>query len=578
MNTMTRTIATLVACSLVLGAQGPGFQLARTTPAASQNRAPGQLPQSPAAVAVPQRVGISGGEERLLLEEAIQLALKNNLDVAVQQVDVDASKQAIRLAQGAFDGRFHWLPGIETRNSPTTSVLQGANGVLSEHFFRQNFTFEQRIPNTGAAFGIEFDNARNTSTTPFNSLNPFYTSVLAVNLSIPLLRNRATDGERTQILVRRKLSDDSQVIFEERVIDIVTQVSQAYWNLVAAREDVQVETEAVRLAQEQLNQNERQIKAGTLAPVEVYGSQAELERRRDTLFAAVSVVTQAENNLKTLLLPDRQDPFWNKEILPVDDRLLTPSGAAELSEAVSSAMKQRPELRDIRYRQDANLLQRRLDQNQTLPQVNLSGLYTNQGLAGTLSTSASNPFDTLLGSVYQQINIISGIVGIPPIAPPSYTLPPNVIGGYGTAVESVFAGRYQSVRAGVDFEFTFRNRAAKAQLAESTLEGKRLKLEETQAQQLIAADVRNSIQSLESTRERMTASDASVRAAREKLDSETRLFQTGESTNFLVLTRQNEYLDSRRRLLLARSEYNKAVARFEQSSGETLGAHQIKLQ
>lgn len=577
---MTRMIAALVVCSLTLTAQETGVGASASTgQVASPNAAtPAQLPANPTTVIVPARVGISGGEERLLLEQAIQLALKNNLDVAIQQVDVDATKQAIRLAQGAFDGRFHWLPGIETRNSPTSSVLQGANGILSEHFFRQNFTFEQRIPNTGAAFGIEFDNARNSSTTPFNSLNPFYTSVLAVNLSIPLLRNRATDADRTQILIRRKLADDSTVIFEERVIDIVTQVSQAYWNLVAAREDVQVETEAVRLAQEQLQQNERQIKAGSLAPVEVYGSQAELERRRDTLFAANSIVTQAENNLKTLLLPDRSDPLWNKEILPVDDRLLTPTGSADLSGAVTTALKQRPELRDIRYRQDANQLQRRLDQNQTLPQVNLTGLYTNQGLAGSLSSSASNPFDTLLGSIYQQINIISGIVGIPPINPPVSPIPPNVIGGYGTALESVFAGRYQSVRAGVDFEFTFRNRTAKAQLAESTLEGKRLKLVESQTQQLIEADVRNSIQSLESTRERMTASDASVRAAREKLDSETRLFQTGESTNFLVLTRQNEYLDSRRRLLLARSEYNKAVARFEQSSGETLEAHQIKLQ
>jgi outer membrane protein TolC len=80
---------------------------------------------------------------------------------------------------------------------------------------------------------------------------------------------------------------------------------------------------------------------------------------------------------------------------------------------------------------------------------------------------------------------------------------------------------------------------------------------------------------LDSARQRITASDASAEAAKERLDSESRLFQTGESTNFLVLTRQNELLESRRRAVLARLDFNKAVARLVQALGKTLDTHNI---
>ena len=104
-----------------------------------------------------------------------------------------------------------------------------------------------------------------------------------------------------------------------------------------------------------------------------------------------------------------------------------------------------------------------------------------------------------------------------------------------------------------------------------------MKLQQAQAEQTIEAQVRNALQALRTAEQRITAADASARAAQEKLASETRLFQTGESTNFLVLTRQNEYTDARRRSLVAKLDYNKAVARLEQAMGATLESHHITL-
>ncbi|MBL8227977.1 MAG: TolC family protein, partial [Bryobacterales bacterium] len=98
-----------------------------------------------------------------------------------------------------------------------------------------------------------------------------------------------------------------------------------------------------------------------------------------------------------------------------------------------------------------------------------------------------------------------------------------------------------------------------------------------QTEQAIEAQLRNALQAIETSQQRMQAAEASARAAKEKLDSEVRLFQTGESTNFFVLTRQNEFSDSRRRVVLATLEFNKSVARLAFALGSTLQGHQIKL-
>jgi outer membrane protein TolC len=122
-----------------------------------------------------------------------------------------------------------------------------------------------------------------------------------------------------------------------------------------------------------------------------------------------------------------------------------------------------------------------------------------------------------------------------------------------------------------------RNRTAKANLSQTAINERRLKLERDRIEQAIAAEVRNAMQALETSRQRIIAAEASARAAKEKLDSETRLFQTGESTNFFVLTRQNEYSDSRHRVLMSRLDFNKAVARLRQAMGTTLDAHKLSV-
>jgi outer membrane protein TolC len=130
---------------------------------------------------------------------------------------------------------------------------------------------------------------------------------------------------------------------------------------------------------------------------------------------------------------------------------------------------------------------------------------------------------------------------------------------------------------GLSLDFNFRNRTANANYSQTLINEKRIGLEKARAEQFVEVQVRNALQGIQTARQRIAAAEASARAAREKLESEQRLYQTGESTNFLVLTRQNELADSRRREVVARLDFNKSVSRLEQALGTTLSTYGISV-
>lgn len=530
-----------------------------------------------APAAAQTRVGVGAIQRSLSLQEAVELALRNNLEVEIEKLNTATAQQAVKAASGFLDPTFRWAPTLESRNTPTGSVLVGAGGKLTEKFLSQNFYFRQRLPWGGSGFNIDFENSRQSTTNPFVSLNPFLTSRLLVSFTQPLLRNRAIDRERGDLRIRRKQFDLSETDFELKTIDVVLRVEQAYWDLVAARQDVEVKKENVELAREQLARTERMVRTGALAQVEMSAAEAELERRLDTYYASIGTLTETENALKLLLAPSREAALWSEEIIPTEVRTPEPPASDDLRQAVSLALKQRPELRAIALRREANDIQKEVNADQVKPQLNLVAGYGNTGLGGS-EASRENPFSAANQASAMRLNELSLRAGLPPLPPPAFgTLPSILVGGYGTALSNLFSGRFQTFQAGLALDLNLRNRTAEANLTQSAIAERRLNLERARIEQSIEVQVRNALQSLETARQRIAAAEASARAAKDKLDSEIRLFQAGESTNFLVLTRQNEYADSRRREIVARLEANKAVARLRQAIGATLETHNIRL-
>lgn len=522
------------------------------------------------------RVGVSTEEVRLTLDSALELALKNNLAIEVERTQLDAAAQALIGARGAFDTVTLWQPSISDMTTPTSNTLFAPDGKLKDKAVNWNMGLRQKTPWNGVSLNVAFDNSRQSTTNVLNALNPYYSSRLSASISAPLWRGRRIDRDRAEIRIRSKAVEQSRADFETRVVDIITLAQSAYWDLAATREDAKVAAMAVNLAEEQVGRTRRAIDAGTLAPVEMAASEAELQRRIDTYVTAVGAVTVTENALKGVIAAGRQDEIWSKRIVPAETRELNIPDT-DVAAAMSSALSKRPELRSLDLQKVQASVQKSLASDSTKPTVSLTGSYSVAGLAGAQATTAS-PFNSLFGSLTDRLNTLSAIQGLPPL--PSVSsggIPASLVGGYGASLSNLISGDFPTVQAGLLIEWNPRNRTAEAALVQAGIVERRLNIVKRQLEQAIEAEVRNSLQGLATARQRIQAAQASERAAQEKLDSEIRLFQTGESTNFLVLTRQNELIDSKRRVVTATLLLNRAVAQAQKAIGAALSAHNIKL-
>lgn len=567
---MERLLILIFLSVLALTAQTP----AQTATAVPADRPAMRSIPDPAA---PTRVGVSITQRRLTLNDAIRMALENNLDIEIERTAVATAEQNVLAARGFFDPTFRWIPLFENRNTPVASVFQGAGGVLQDRFWNNTLQLSQTLPQWGTVGRLEFGSIRQTTTNPFTNFNPTLTSQLLIGITQPLVRGFRIDRNRAEIRIRQRRVDLSGVDLELRVIDVVARVEQAYYDLVAAREAVAVSEDLVALGREQLALNQRLVQAGTLAPVEISAAEAELQRRIDTWYSNLGALTEVENNLKLLIAPERIHSIWTDEILPLDvDPLKPPTD--DLRDALETALARRTELKTLGVQAEINTINKELNLNLQKPEVSLVAQYSLSGLAGSVNT-LPNPLANLNQPTTERLNQLSALAGLSPLpTSPGFGSPPGfLVGGYGAALQNLFGGRYQSVQVGVQLDFNIRNRTAQATYGQTLIDEKRLRLEKARTEQLIQAQVRNAMQGIETARQRIQAAEVSARAAKEKLDSEIRLYQNGESTNFLVLTRQNEYADSRRRSVVARLDYNKSVARLEQALGTTLSSRQISV-
>jgi HAE1 family hydrophobic/amphiphilic exporter-1 len=526
----------------------------------------------------PRRVGVDESNPlTLTLFDAVKLALQNNREIEVERINVQQADYDLFSARGARDITLGAASFYEHRVLAAGSVLAGGlDGTLTTRSANWDFSAQQLMP-SGAQWTAQFTNLRSDTNSVFNSLNPQYTTLLNIQIRQPLLRNFTLDDARRRIRVANRRLDLSDSQFRQKAIEIVSRVQRSYWDLVFGLREVQIQREAVELARAQRERNSRMVDQGTLAPIELVSVDVELERRRENVLFALEVVTRAENTIKQLILADRSSDVWNKPIIPTEAPDLK-AISLKLDEALTAAFANRPELAQNDVQQEINQIDTRYFSNQAKPAVDLIASYGTTGLAGTPVTSSGSPFTATTDLLVERVNTLSEIALLPPLtvggpAP----LPGFLVGGYGQSLSNVFSNDFRTIRFGVSFSFPIRNRTAEGQLGRSLAEGRKIGTQRKILEQLIEAEVRNALQSVDMGRERVETARAAREAAEKQYQSEVRRFDSGLSTTYFVLERQNTLSESRGRELRALTEYNKAMAELQRVMGTTLTSANVEV-
>jgi outer membrane protein TolC len=518
----------------------------------------------------PERVGVESSDAMpLSLNEAIKLALENNNDIRTSRIDVEKAEYNLTARRGAYDPKLFSETYFERSSTPIASFLGGSDsGQLKQKDFTSQIGLSGLTPKFGGSYKVDVSSTRLSNNNFFNALNPAFSQRLSFSYTQPLVRGLKTDDNRRQIEIAKKNLTLTDVQFRQRATDVITSVEQAYWELVHALKNLQVQSDAVRQTRAQVETNKRQVAQGVLAPIDVVEAEAQVKLFEQNVFAAQEEVTRTENALKTLMLADRSVELWSRALLPVTPVNLE-APRMLLSEAVKTALSNRFELAELRTNADINEINKRFYRDQTKPQVDLQVSYSSNGYAGTVSDN-DNPILTGLTSLEQRVAELSRISGLPVLPANTFnSIPADLQGGYGRAWSNLLGQDNPTVRVGVRISLPLKNRTAKAELGHSLAEGRRIDSQRAQAEQLIEAEVRNAIQRVRSVEASMAAAEAGREAAEQQFTSEQRKFQAGMSTVFLVLQRQTDLVMARGRELQQQTELNKAIAEFQRATGNT---------
>ncbi|MGH9915618.1 MAG: TolC family protein, partial [Pyrinomonadaceae bacterium] len=439
------------------------------------------------------RIGVDTMKQfSLSMRDAIRMALTDNNDIAIARQNVRIAEFVLKGAYGAYDPLASAVSEYQRTINPVSSlIIAGADGTLTDKNFNNSATVKGLSPFLGGNYQLDFVANKTKTNNLFTSLIPQYPTQLTLTYTQPLWRGLLIDDSRRQIDISKKNLALSDAQFRQRAIEVIANVQQAYWDLVFALKNVQVQNDSLREAQSQLEHTRRMVAGGLSAPIDVVETETQVATFQQSLYTALNGVTSAENTLKNLVLRNQLSPLWSQAIQPTDPVDLK-APATTLDNAVATAYSNRPEVKQSDVNKELNEINKRYFRDQTRPQVNLTGTYGLIGLSGTASQTI-NPLTGSQDVVNERINLLSTLNGLTVLPPTTSSsgVPPILIGGVGQSFSNLFTNNFNTYTAGITFSLPIRNRTAKAQLGQALVEGEQIQTQREQLEDQIQVDVRN---------------------------------------------------------------------------------------
>jgi len=503
-------------------------------------------PAAPGQTAVSTTVGTLGpaaapvvadGQLRLSLDDAIEIALRQNLDLALQRYDRTINALVVPANQGLFDLRVSGSVFRSENNQPNTTELEGAAVVSTE---RSGFTLGlDQLTAWGGTASLQIDGTRFATNSTNAFINPQYFASDVLTFSQPLLRNFGELATKRPILQARLGSEISRETFEQEAARVIQTVENAYWTLVEAQDQLGVAEESLGLANQLHERNRVQVDVGTLAPIELVGSEATVATRQEEIIRARAAVGDATDLLLQLLNLDR-DAYWDLQVVPTTEPE-TERIAVDLEEAIATALAERPELAVQRLSVEGRQLDARFFRRDKLATVDLVLSYGAQGLAGR--GFVPDP-ETL-----ELIRVDTDLTD---------------------AFDDAFGFDFDQWSAQLVVAYPLQNRAARAQ---STIADLDVGIARTALEQLrlaVITEVRAAARGVETAAQQIESARVSRRLQERNLEAEQRRYENGMSTGFQVTEIQEDLTQARAREVSAVTGYRNALAEFYRATGQLL--------
>lgn len=504
-------------------------------------------PAPPPPAAQPPALPLSATERviELSLEEAIRLALEYNLTIKRERFSPPIAHTEVVQERAAFDP----IGGVdvqvsETKDLPTTRtlVIDPTGNIVGEQItrpfsHRDEYTprLQQRVL-LGSSYEILFINSRQeVSPSQFGLTgqiaDPRFESRVELSFTQPLLRDFGIAVNKAFI----RQAEQGELIAEQQVVqailDTLFAVQQRYWELVFRTQDLEVKQESQKLAEQFLAENKQRVELGLLPPVELIQAETSIKRRQADTIRAALAVRRAENQLKEVLNILGFVGTWQVRLRPTDQPSIAPLTALSLEEQVDLALKKRPDFVRSQLEIAIREIARDFARNQRLPRLDIVGRASVQAFGEGFDESIDR-------------------------------LPKT--DGYAWTI-------------GLRFEQPLGNRFARNELRKRELELQQARVDQQQLLLFIVQEVAQALQDIESLIEEAKVTTAGTALARAQLEAEEEKFRLGLTTSFNVLEIQEDLSLARTDETRVLSEYNIALGRLDQVTGQLQYADRVPM-
>jgi outer membrane protein len=481
---------------------------------------------------------VVNGKLVLSLDESIRLALSNNTDIHLDHYQIETAENNLRRVYAPFDPLLTSSFSDQRAKSPTSTQLQGAS-ILNDLTQQTQIGYSQTFQ-TGTSFQGLFIADKNSTNSSFSFLNPSVSTTLQFTVTQPLLRNRGLFPNRAPILIAQRNLKQARASFLGEVNGVILQIVGNYWSVVLARENLSVQQKSLDEAQKSYDHDKKALSLGALPPLDIYRSESQVASRRVGVIQAEYAVKQAEDQFRQGIGADL-DPATRVLDLEMTDRP-EPVGAlpnVDIPTVLARAIANRPELEAVHEQIAVDELSIRLAHNGLKPDLELSGFYSGNGLAGN---------DPAVGNT-----------------------------GLSTSLGQSFRFAFPTYGAGLSLTLPVRNHNAEANLADSLVSRRHDQYQERETNQSISLEVTTAVHSLEAAKLGMEAAKVAVDLARETLHADERKYELGTEQIFFVLDAQTQLALAELSLIQSQVNFQLAVTQVDHATGDLLEHHHVQV-
>jgi outer membrane protein len=543
------------------------------------------------------------GKIMLSMDDAVALALENNLDLVLARYNLNiADTDILRAKAGANilgvntgivqntpGGGVGGLSGNVGSGAGGTSVAAGGvgtgtNGLVSstlgigstitsfdpvitstlqmDRNFAQSTSVFSPVPvvntNTGTAnfsylqgfhsgtnFAVGFNNTHATTNNPTSTYTPSLASGLQFRLTQNLLQGFGFLSNTRFIRIAQNNREISDVAFRLQIITTVDQIENLYWDLVFAYENVRVQQEALTFAQRTLADNQKQVRVGTLPPIQVVSAQSTVSTDQQNLILAQTNLELQELLMKNALSRTLEDPtLAGADVIPTSTmQLPEQEPVVPTQDLVNDALSHRAELAESRIDLSSRELNNKAVRNAMLPTLDLFAYYGGSGIGGDVNAAQLSPACTTPGSPVKCFT-------------PAQAAPPFRNGGpvgYGSTLSQLVNGAAPDKGVGVTLTIPIRNREAQADQVRAELEYRQAQVRLQQLANQVRIEVRNA--------------QSAVDFARQTLNAEQQKLAVGVSNPTAVLQDESGLTTAESNLVSSKAAYEKARVELDRATG-----------